>query len=32
MGCWSVYCQASNIAIRSGDECVIIPLTANRFN
>lgn len=27
---WSVYCQASNIAIRSGDECVIIPLTANR--
>jgi len=30
MGCWSVCCGISNIAITDGNECVILPLKKNK--
>jgi hypothetical protein len=30
MGCWSIYCGISQIAITSGDKCVLLPLKKER--
>lgn len=32
MGCWSVYCSISKIAITAGHECVFIPLKKSKGN
>jgi len=31
MGCWSVHCNISKIAITAGDKCVLLPIKKNQY-